>query len=81
MKHGIFFRQNKSDLLVKELYGMSVMGCVPAAFLEVEQNALKGEVEVADVQIVLSSSDPGNVFQALWKLLCSCSLSQSLSQQ
>lgn len=53
----------------------------PAAFLEVEQNALKGEVEVADVQIVLSSSDPGNVFQALWKLFCSCLSGQSLSQQ
>lgn len=53
----------------------------PAACLEVEQNVLEGEVEVADVQIVLSSSDPGNVFQALWKLLCSCSSSQPLTWQ
>lgn len=48
-----------------------------AACLEVEQNALEGETEVA----VLSNSDPGNVFQALWKLLCSCPSSQSLTQQ
>lgn len=47
--------------------------------LELSKMLWKEEVEVAGVQIVLSGFDPGNLFQALWKFLCSCSSGQSLN--